>query len=647
MYAKIIPLKKFSRGLGVFDYAVPDKIKEKIMVGQLVEIPFRNNQNRGIIISLHNEPAGIKLKEILRIADNNPFLTKVQLDLIAWTSFYYCSSPAILVKNIIPEIPSKKIPYDFFKNIERSELKILKSTVPFITQLLSEINTSDKILLQWTDFKNKIAVYLKLLEKFSENRQAVIIFPQLKNIEGFIKLLPEKLRKRTNILNSEMSKTGLWQGWNNIRNSTNGIIIGTRQALFSPIKNPGLIIIDEEQNQSHKQWDQNPRCHSLQIAVKLSELTNAKLLISSMTPSIETFFNANKKGYKIINENPASMREYKSVEIIKMQNEWGEKNYTIFSEKAIDELKKAVKNNFLSIIYINRRGLGSFAVCKDCGHIPQCPRCFLAMSAHKDLIAGKNAIKSESFILKCHHCGHTEKLQIPCLKCHSFNILLKGTGTEKIETELKKVLPQEKLARVDLDNKKSENKLIFKNIANANILIGTKALLNYNMPRNIGFILFINIDTDLQTAGFKASEETIHTIADFKSMLSPLGKIIIQTYSEINYLFAEYDIFYKKELEQRKKLNYPPFSQLIKLTYKNKDSKIIKFETDKIYNLINKNFSRDAEISLFGPVTLPVRFGKYAAEIVIKNTGSKNKLQEWFIKNIPPDWIIDIDPIEI
>lgn len=643
MYVKIIPLTKLARGLDSFDYAVPEKLKEKIAIGQLVEIPLRNKQSNGILISIHKELPNIKLKEILRIADNKPFLNKVQIELINWTCFYYCASTATLLKNTIPEIPVKKKSYDFFKNIRSKDPKILKSAISSFVRIIEEIKKSDNILLQWSDYKNKIAVYLKLLENLSEEKQVILIFPQLNNINEFIEFLPEKLRGKTSILNSEIPKSGYWQNWNKIRNSTNGLIIGTKQALFSPVKNLGLIIIDEEHNQSHKQWDQNPRYHSLKIALKLQELTKAKIVLSSQTPSVETFFHG-KKNYKIITEVTDKNFKGGDVKIIKMRDEWKKGNPLIFSEESINELKSGIKNKSLSLIYINRRGSGTFAICKDCGHIPQCPKCLISLSLHKDI--AQNTAK-EIFLLKCHHCGYTEKLQIPCVKCHSFNVLMKGTGTEKIETELKKIMPEIKIGRIDLDNKKPENKFIFNNIENLNVLSGTKALLSYNIPRNINFILFLNIDTDLQTANFRALEETRQTIANFKSLLSPRGKIILQTYSEMNYLADNYSDFYEKELTQRKNLNYPPFSQLIKLTYKNKDSKIVKFETDKIYGILNENFEKDKEITLFGQIPLPMQFKNYAAQIVIKNTGEKDKLQNWFIKNIPPEWIIDVDPIEI
>lgn len=636
MYAKIIPLAKLSRQIGIFDYIIPPQLEKKISPGQLVEIPFRNQLLNGIIFSLHTSPPDIKLKEIIRISDKEPFLKATQLELIKWVSFYYCSSPALLLKAVVPYPPKKRlIKKNLFDHIGYEKMTVLKSDIPNIRKILREIEGKNKILFQWDNYKNKIAIYLKLIEKYSDKKQVLLIFPQLNNIKEFMPYIPIHLRDKIAILHSELNAQTHWQEWDKIRIRSCGLIFGTRQAIFSPVNNLGLIIIDREENPSHKQWDQNPRYHALDVAIKLAALTKAKILISSNMPRSETYHMAKSLAdYKIIEERPLAANY---VKFVNMQNEWKNKHYSIYSEEAIDSLKETLANKQLPIIYINRRGSSTFALCKDCGYTPQCPNCKISLSLHK---ASQN-----TFHLTCHHCNYTQKLAVPCPKCKSPRIKFAGTGTEKAEDEIKKIFPAAKIKHIDLDTKKNVG-----NLKDCEILIGTKALIEYPLPKIPELVIFLNIDTDLGVPSFKAFESTLQAISYFKMLLnqraSENNKILIQTYSAKNPLL-DLSQYYPEELARRNKLNYPPFSQLIKLTYKNKNSNMIKIETDKIFNLLLENFRQNPNISILGPNFLPVMHNKYAAQIIIKNHGPKDSLQEWLIKNIPAECIIDIDPIEI
>lgn len=646
MYAKIAPIMRLPRKLENFDYLIPEKLKEKIAIGQIAEIPFRNIQTNGIIFSIHNDEPRSNLKNILRIIERNPIINDAQIKLILWASFYYCSSPANFLKTIIPEIPKFKKPAKTLAKTgyaPAQNLKILKSELPKIQKILKKILENRKVLLQWNNYYNKTVIYIKLLEKFSFDKQVILIFPQFTDLEKFLRFLPEKLKVNTSILHSDLPNKKHLQEWEKIKNKKNGIIIGTRQAIFAPAKNLGLIIIDNEENTSHKQWDQNPRYHSLKIAKELQKTTNAKILIASITPSVETYYMAKKETYEIILEDgDDNFNIKKNIKIIQMQDEWNKKNYSILSDEAIDSIKNNISLNKNSLVYINRRGTSQLVICKDCGYIPLCPKCHLALTLHC----------GQENILKCHHCNFIKAQENPCPKCHGFNIKQIGTGTEKAEKILKEIFKDTKIIRIDTDSKKEKLKDELLS-AETKIIIATNAILSYELPANISSCIFLNIDTNLNVPSFRAFENTAQIIKNLAVLVEPDGEIIIQSYGNIkenlpflkeNYGFTKY---YNRIIEERQNTNYPPFSQLIKLTFKNKDVKIIKFETDKLFDVLNKELGPKKNISLLGPISLPVQRNKYGNEILIKNKGKSTDLQKWLAKNIPQEWIIDIEPIEI
>jgi len=664
MYVKVIPLTKLPRKIGIFDYLIPQKLQEKITIGQLVEITLRNRPQDGLIISIHKKSPIAKLKEILRLKDNKPFLNYNQISLLNWASFYYCSSPATFAKTMLPRQygpPIRRSPAksagtggpkqnkecpDIFKTVATESLVVKKSNISNIKQILHKIEKTKKTFLHWRDDKNKTAIYIKLLEKLSTTKQIILILPQLNGIIEFTKYLPLKLRQRTTILRCEMSRISYWQQWNTIRNKKEGIIIGTRQAIFAPTNNLGLIIIDDEHNISHKQWDQNPRYHTLKIAQQLQKLTSAKLLISSHTPSVTSYYASRKHNYNIITEKQSGdSKEAKKIEIINMQDEWRKKNYSIFSEKSINLLENIIPQQDRAIIYINRRGTSSLLACKDCGYTPQCPNCLIALPYVETPVSATG-----SAVLICRHCNHQEPIPIPCPRCHGSNIKHIGTGTEKVEKKINNLFPKLKTGRVDLGVKVDAINKTIQNFQNGKIgiLIGTKAILSYHMPEKIDLIIFLNIDTDLQIPNFKAIELTLQTINGFKLLLKNQDNMIIQTYSKhcplLNMLKDySFDDFFKQELKNREKFKYPPFSQLIKLIYKHKNKITTQDESEKMINFLKKEFSSNKKIGISCPIFMPMNYGKYIVEILIKNSGSPDDLQEWMIENISNDWIIDVD----
>ncbi len=639
---------RLPRKLKNFDYLIPEKLKEKIKLGQIVEIPFRNSQKNGIIFSIHDDEPCANLKNILRIIERNPIINDAQIKLLSWASFYYCSSPAAFLNAIIPEIPAlKKFARKIYSdecNLPKKKLKILKSEIPKIQKILKKILENKKILLQWNNYYNKTAIYIKLLEKFSADKQVILIFPQFSDLKKFLYFLPENLKVNTSILRSDLPKKKHFLEWETIKNKKNGIIIGTRQAIFAPLENLGLIIIDNEENISHKQWEQNPRYHTLKISKKLQKITDAKIIIASNIPSAETYYISKKEKYKIILEDDGDdFRIKNNIKIIQMQDEWNKKNYSILSEDAIDLIKKNINLNKNSLIYINRRGASQLVICKDCGYIPLCPKCNLALTLH----SGKENI------LKCHHCNFTKMQITPCPKCNGFNMKFAGTGTEKAEKILKEIFKDTRIIRVDTDNKKRGIRDDLLCTGETKIIIATNAILSYISPINIASCIFLNIDTNLNIPSFRAFENTAQIIKNLSLLIEPEGELIIQSYGNIkenlpflkeNYGFTKY---YNRIIEERRNINYPPFSQLIKLTFKNKDVKITKFATDKLFNILNKELGIKKNISLLEPITLPAQRNNYINEIIIKNKGDADDLQKWLTANVPQEWIIDIDPIEI
>jgi len=512
---------------------------------------------------------------------------------------------------------------------------------------------------------NRIPYYLKAIKKIvSQKKQVIFLVPETNLISDIRYRILDNLKIKQSeiaLLHSQLKTKEYCQEWKKIKNQNIPLIIGTRTALFAPIKNLGLIIIDKIENFSYKS-PQEPRYQAQAVALKLAQLTNAKVIFGSTTPPVGLYYWAKKGKYQLISlkEKISSGR----VTIIDLKKEIKQENLSVFSQLLQEKIKEIIQKKQKAILFVNRKGLASCVLCQDCGYIVKCPYCEVPLVYHlKEEISTKY-----KFI--CHHCGYQESPPELCPTCQSHRIQYFGLGTQRVKKEIKKLFPQITIFQLDSDIVKTfkKQKEIFQKFlqTHSSILVGTQLItkffqyydLNYSSKNGLSKIDLIGIVSTtpfLNLPDFRTGEKAFQTLYQLKLWSKNL---IIQTYHPENYILQGiangcYEDFYRNEIKIRKQLLYPPFVKLIKLSYQHKNFSKTKKEAVELFEKLNQailkhSFFKD-NVYLLGPAPafLPKVRNLFRWQILIK-IKEKNFQPIWneLLKIVPPDWKVDVDPLE-
>lgn len=632
----------------VFSYLSSQNLK----LGQEVIIPFSGKNIAGIV---DLTPANIKQfhfkpKNILKIIENS-LLTKKQIELAKFVADYYHTSLGQVLRIMLPKkiLPRKK------EKILNTKLSPIVKLTPEQNKIYNNIKTSKQntFLIHGVTGSGKTEIYLHLIkDQIEKNKQSIVLIPEIALTSQTIMRFTKHFKaEEIAILNSRLSEGEKYIQWLKIKQNVAKIIIGPRSAIFAPIQNLGIIIIDEEHDSSFKQYDQKPRYHTITVAKKLADLYQAKLVLGSATPDIISYYNTEQQkcSLQTLPSRYTSNQQMPKIKIIDMREEFKKRNYSIFSLDLQDELEKIIKNNRQAILFINRRGASTFVMCRDCGYVLKCKNCDVPMAYH--------AFSRTNFLF-CHHCGHKTQNLTLCPNCQSHAIKYFGAGTQKVESELQKLYKYVKIFRMDSDTTKSKNahSQIYHDfrLKKANILIGTQMITKgWDLPE-IDLIGVIASDIGLNLPDYRSSEKTFQLLTQVagrtgRGHFNP-GKVIFQTYNPDNFVIKtaakhDYKTFYLNEIKTRQKLNYPPFCKLVKLIYKHENPVKSKKQADLLTNKLNQLLTFDFQpLTLLGPS--PSFYSrirnKYIWQIILKikpNTNIKP-----ILKIIPSDWIIDIDP---
>lgn len=673
-FAEIIIAQKLGHSdQETLTYAIPDELN--LELGQLVEIPLRKKHVRGVIWQIHQNKPSYNTRPIVKATENAPHLTTTQLELIKFISDYYFCPLYKVIKLFLPatffEKKSLKLPP------ELKAVKAKKFTPPTLTEeqqfALGKIaNTEQKIvLLHGVTGSGKTEVYCRETEKIiQQNQQVLILIPEISLTPQTVANFEQRFGKNIAIIHSKLTPKQKENYWQRIYRQEVKIIIGSRSAIFAPFQNLGLIIIDEEHEDSYKQ-DQAPRYHTRTIAEKISELTGIKTILGSATPAIETYFRALNKEIELIelpNRVPLQTSEgpkekpLPEVEIIDLREELKKKNFTIFSEKLHRELSNALKENKQSILFLNRRGAASALLCRECGYTPKCDDCQTTLTYHNKLHLEESIYSANRLI--CHHCGKIYKTPSECPDCHGFQIKYIGIGTQKIEDHTLTTFPQARVMRADRDTTKKRDQFEF--IYNtfkdhlADILIGTQMIgkgLHLPQVTLVGIVL---ADTSLTIPDFRNAEKTFQLLTQVagRAGRETPGKVIIQTYLPEHYAIQaakshNYQQFYQQEIAHRQELNYPPYSKLLKLSLEDKDEQKAYFTAQ---GLLQKMQEFQQKLSTEGtilieeitcyPALIPRFKNKYRWHLLLNGSNTREFLKKFnYINPLSSDIKIDVDPL--
>lgn len=439
-------------------------------------------------------------------------------------------------------------------------------------------------LLKGVTGSGKTEIYINLIKEAIKNGYgSLFLVPEISLTTQMTERLEKQFSDSVAILHSKLTDAEKRKEWTYIRTGEKKIVIGARSAIFAPVQNLKYIIIDEEHENTYKQ-DNNPRYHTKNVAIKRALIEgNVKVIFGSATPSFESYYQAEKNDIELVELkerfNNAKMPTY---EIVDLNN-----TPENFSEELLKEMSGALGRKEQVILILNRKAFANLLKCKDCGHIPVCPNCSISLSYYKY----ENK-------LKCNYCGYEKYFNGKCDACGSEKVMQIGTGTEKIEEEIKSYFPESRTVRVDSETVKTKKDYedIYNDFKNHkyDIMLGTQIIAKgFHFP-DVTLVGIINSDIILNFPDFRAGEKTFQLLTQSSGRAgrgSKDGKVVIQTFNEENEVIqntvtGNYEGYYRKEMELRKILNYPPFGRLIIIVVSSEEEEELEKKAKKFYNIL-------------------------------------------------------------
>lgn len=661
-------------------------LDKKISIGSRVLVDFHNKLSEALIVNFPKETELKKLKEVIEVIDEESILTLELLKLGRFMEKKYFTSLMSCYQTMLPKpfkfgtqekLQDKKITYYFLdkenvkltvkqqeivdylkdKKLDRlenfskaiikalvnknvlKEKKVLLSTIIEDKKEFKEISLSvkqqeiyneiikskeSKYLLYGVTGSGKTLIYLHLINHYlSEGKTALLLVPEISLTIQTMNFFKNYFKENIAILHSSLSDREKYNEYLKIKRKDVRVVIGVRSAIFAPLENFGVIIIDEEHSDTYNEYSKNPKYSTKDIAIFRSEYNNAKLVLASATPLVKDYYLAEKtKEYKLLK----LLNKYNDLKLnIKIIDLKENKTLSYFSKELKEKILEKLKNHEQVILFLNRKGYANYVMCASCGEVKKCPNCDISLTYYKN-----------DNQLRCSYCEHSEKYINFCDKCHEKDLNIMGVGTEKLEEELNTLFKDYKVLRMDMDTtrKKGSYEKIINDFKNHlyDILVGTQMIAKGLDFENVTLVGVINADQSLMIPSYNAIENTyslLSQVSGRSGRSSKQGEVIIQTYNPDNYGILEvvnqdYESFYKKEIDIRKKLLYPPFSNMLTLKVKSINIDLVKEHIIKIYKYLKLNLEETT--SILGPNILNIRKldKKYECSITLKYNKDEN-----------------------
>lgn len=503
-------------------------------------------------------------------------------------------------------------------------------------------------LLKGVTGSGKTEIYIELIKKaFFEGYGSIFLVPEISLTPQMVERFQSEFKNNIAILHSSLSDIERAKEWESIYTGEKKIVLGVRSAIFSPVKNLKYIILDEEHEATYKQ-DSSPRYNAKYVAIKRCLDEDAKLILGSATPSIESYYYAKTGIYELLSlEDRYGNAQMPDIQVVDMKQE----DDLFFSKALLEEIKNTLLKNEQVILLLNRKGYSTYIQCKDCGYVEECDNCSIKMSYYKSTNK-----------YKCNYCGKQIYYTGKCTKCGSTNLIHSGKGIERIEEELKKYFD---VPMIKVDSELSRNKDYFSKIykdfsdKKYSILIGTQIIAKGLHFPNVTLVGVINSDIILNFPDFRSGEKTFQLLTQVSGRAGrgdKKGKVIIQTYEPENNVIKDskeenYDLFYEKEISSRKVFSYPPFSKILNIGFSSEDEARLLDISKKFYDEI-----KSENIELYGPMPSMVYKVQKRFRMNIFAKGSKKKIDKFklFLKRKLNEFndtkvriVVDIDPINM
>jgi primosomal protein N' (replication factor Y) len=559
-------------------------------LNELLEFLKRSNKQKEIVLAYFqisaSEKKPITVKKLTEVSNSTSTIVKTLIE-----------------KEIFEEYFLQHDRVSFDGKASEKQLQLSEAQETAFNEIKNSLTEKEVCLLHGVTSSGKTEIYIKLIEEYLETgKQVLYLLPEIALTTQLVSRLRNHFGDKVGVFHSKYSNNERVEVWKQtLENSDKAkIVIGARSALFLPFNNLGLLIVDEEHEQTFKQTDPAPRYHARDSAIVLANFHNAKVLLGSATPSIETYFNTQigKFGLVTITERYNNVR-MPEVLLVDLKDKHFRKRMTgHFSDLLIEEIAEALSLGEQVILFQNRRGYSPIIECMTCGHVPHCQQCDVSLTFHKH----KNQ-------LRCHYCGYSIAKPTHCHSCSSIDLTTKGFGTEQIEQELISLFPKAKTGRMDQDTTRGKfgfEKIIdsFKN-REIDILVGTQMLAKGLDFDNVSLVGIMNADNMLHHPDFRAFERSFQMmtqVAGRAGRSEKQGKVVIQTYNPNHNTIQQvtthnYIGMYKEQLYDRQIYKYPPYFRIIKLTLKHKDFEKLKEGSMWLYQVLSQNL----QMPVLGP----------------------------------------------
>lgn len=647
---------------GLFDYAVPDDLRTVLQVGHRVRVPFGKRSVTGFVYALGEAPAVLELRPIQSVVDEEPVLSPLLLELAGFIASYYIVPLDEVIRAILPPRVRALITRTVKRRRQSRILRQSSDATPTLPVVLEPAQQAVReriaislarqeaavFLLHGVTGSGKTEVYLRLVEDvIAKGGQALVLIPDIALTPQTVARFSSRFPGRLAVLHSALTDAERAAEWWRIRRGEADIVIGPRAAIFAPLPRLRLIAIDEEESSAFKQ-ERLPRYHAPTVARWLAGRTRAVLILGSATPSVAAYHRA-VTGRDHLQELPhrALGRPMPPVTVVDMRMEIAAEHRSPLSRALQLAIGQSLERGEQSILFLNRRGLATFVLCRDCGAVRECPHCSVALVYHANLNR-----------LQCHYCATTEAMPRRCPVCGSRYIKSFGIGTERVEQEVRSLFPSARVLRLDRDVMRTADAadLVFERMATgeADILVGTQMVakgLDLPLVTTVGVV---NADTGLHFPDYRSAERTFSLLTQVAGRAgrgTRASQVLIQTYTPehpaIRHArYHDYRGFYREELEIRRAYRFPPFAELIVATYGHRDQARAEREAATAAEHLSATIALlklgDIEVLGPSPAFLYRLKDEYRFEVTLKGA-DLHRVSDALPRG--RGWSIDVDPM--
>ncbi|WP_079529794.1 primosomal protein N' [Halobacillus hunanensis] len=530
----------------------------------------------------------------------------------------------LISKGILREYKQEVLrdPYGH-KDFERTEpFTLTEEQQSAIEPVLAAIEQEahDVFLLHGVTGSGKTEVYLQSIQQvIDRGQEAIMLVPEIALTPQMVERFKGRFGSKVAVLHSALSAGEKYDEWRKIQRQEVQVVVGARSAIFAPFTNIGIIIIDEEHESSYKQEDRT-RYHARDVAIERGKIHACPVMLGSATPALETYARAVKGNYHLLTlskrMNEAMMPK---AELVDMREELHEGNRSMFSRQLKDKIEERIARGEQIVLFLNRRGYATFVMCRDCGHVKECPHCDIALTYHR---------RQER--LKCHYCSHEEPMPAQCPECESKTIRYFGTGTQKIEEGLQQLIPEARVIRMDVDTtrRKGAHEHLLQQFGEkqADILLGTQMIAKGLDFANVTLVGVLAADSLLNLPDFRASEKTFQLLTQVSGRAGRHklpGEVVIQTYTPEHYSIQlssqfNYEAFFTEEMRLRKAFHYPPYYFLTLFTVSHPNQLKVQEVTQKIVQFMGQRLSERADVLGPTPSALTRINDRYRYQCMVK-----------------------------